>query len=73
MRKRAAGDTACAKRRTRNMSFMSVTLDVSILSGLLNASADCRVERESCAKEATCVWAGRREKLEEGEVLLAPV
>ena len=30
--------------RTRNMPFMSVTLDVSKLSGWLNADADCRVE-----------------------------
>ena len=30
--------------RTLNMSFMSVTLDVSKLSGWLNAVASCRVE-----------------------------
>ena len=30
------------------MPFMSVTLDVSKLSGWLNASADCRVERRAC-------------------------
>ena len=32
--------------RTVNMSAMFVTLDVSKLSGWLNASAPCRVERE---------------------------
>ena len=32
---------ACAERLTRNIASMSVTLDVSILSGLLNASASC--------------------------------
>ena len=31
--------------RTRNIEFMSVTLDVSILSGWLNADASCRVEK----------------------------
>ena len=35
--------------RTRNISRMSVTLDVSKLSGWLNASACCRVERRACA------------------------
>ena len=33
--------------RTRNMLCMFVTLDVSQLSGWLNAYASCRVERES--------------------------
>ena len=33
--------------RTANMYVMSVTLDVSKLSGWLNARAFCRVERES--------------------------
>ena len=33
--------------RTSNMLFMSVTLDVSKLSGWLNADAPCRVEREA--------------------------
>jgi len=31
--------------RTPNMRYMVVTLDVSKLSGWLNASASCRVER----------------------------
>ena len=34
--------------RTRNIWRMSVTLDVSKLSGWLNASARCRVERRAC-------------------------
>ena len=33
--------------RTRNMLYMSVTLDVSKVSGWLNADADCRVERRA--------------------------
>ena len=33
--------------RTINMEFMLVTLDVSKLSGWLNATACCRVEREA--------------------------
>ena len=34
--------------RTRNTYCMFVTLDVSKLSGWLNADADCRVERRAC-------------------------
>eukprot|EP00964_Phaeocystis_antarctica_P150808 scaffold118299_cov60-Phaeocystis_antarctica.AAC.1 len=33
------------------MSFMSQTLDVSKLSGWLNADASCRVERRACDAE----------------------
>ena len=33
--------------RTENMEVMLVTLDVSRLSGWLNAVADCRVQREA--------------------------
>ena len=33
--------------RTENMPPMSVTLDVSRLSGWLNADTSCRVEREA--------------------------
>jgi hypothetical protein len=33
--------------RTENMLTMDVTLEVSRLSGWLNADADCRVEREA--------------------------
>ena len=34
--------------RTENMPVMVVTLDVTKLSGWLNASACCRVERRAC-------------------------
>ena len=44
------GARACAER-TKNMKPMSVTLDVSKLSGWLNADADCRVERRACDAE----------------------
>ena len=44
--------------RTLNMSCMSVTLDVSRLSGWLNADARCRVERGSTGGGATCAQAG---------------
>eukprot|EP00964_Phaeocystis_antarctica_P155937 scaffold125375_cov39-Phaeocystis_antarctica.AAC.1 len=40
---KAGGARACAER-TKNMRLMSVTLDVSKLSGWLNADAACRVE-----------------------------
>jgi hypothetical protein len=33
--------------RTRNMAYMVVTLEVSKLSGWLNADAPCQVEREA--------------------------
>ena len=33
--------------RTRNMSYMCMTLDVSKLSGWLNANAHCRVAKEA--------------------------
>eukprot|EP00964_Phaeocystis_antarctica_P048347 scaffold27991_cov54-Phaeocystis_antarctica.AAC.1 len=56
---KAGGARACAER-TSNMLFMSVTLDVSKLSGWLNALADCRVERRAYAKRSE-VWAGRPE------------
>ena len=42
--------------RTENMACMLVTLDVSKLSGWLNADANCRVERRACD-----VRPGRRE------------
>ena len=51
--------------RTRNMEYMLVTLDVSKLSGWLNACADCRVEgRGTCDAGRGCgpgggrVWGG---------------
>mgnify|MGYP004088907117 CR=1 FL=1 len=46
----AAADCEQGNReeRTRNMELMSVTLDVSKLSGWLKADAACRVERRAC-------------------------
>ena len=53
-RKQRAGRTRLRRllagaraERTKNMLLMSVTLDVSKLSGWLNAVAHCRVEREA--------------------------
>ena len=43
---KAGGAKTCAER-TSNMPYMSVTLDVSKLSGWLNADAPCRVERRA--------------------------
>jgi len=43
---KAEGARACAER-TSNMWYMVVTLDVSKLSGWLNADACCRVERRA--------------------------
>jgi hypothetical protein len=76
---KAAAQAACRQRtqvrrllagaraeRTENMSCMVVTLDVSKLSGWLNADAPCRVERESINRAATGgpgrgrAWARRR-------------
>ena len=47
---KAEGARACAER-TKNMTPMFVTLDVSKLSGWLNATAFCRVERRACDAE----------------------
>ena len=47
VRLKALGARARAER-TWNMVLMSVTLDVSKLSGWLNAYASCRVERRAC-------------------------
>ena len=52
------GYRACAER-TLNMLLMSVTLDVSKLSGWLNAHASCRVERRAHAMRGEA-RAGRR-------------
>ena len=41
-------ETGARAERTRNISPMFVTLDVSKLSGWLNTVADCRVERRAC-------------------------
>ena len=46
--------------RTENMFCMSVTLDVSKLSGWLNADARCRVQSGSIGGGATCGLAGGR-------------
>ena len=46
-RLKAVGARARAER-TPNMAAMVVTLDVSKLSGWLNADAACRVERRAC-------------------------
>ena len=46
--------------RTENINAMLVTLDVSKLSGWLNADAPCPVERR--AFKAGRVWAGRRKR-----------
>ena len=43
-----AGGGRARAERTRNMPSMYVTLDVSKLSGWLNAVAYCRVERRAC-------------------------
>ena len=43
---KAGGARACAAR-TLNIRYMSETLDVSKLSGWLNALASCRVERRA--------------------------
>ena len=42
------GGRARAAERTQNMPAMSVTLDVSKLTGWLNAVASCRVESRAC-------------------------
>ena len=47
VRLKALGARARAER-TSNMLVMVVTLDVSKLSGWLNADAFCRVERRAC-------------------------
>ena len=49
----AGGARACAER-TWNMLRMVVTLDVSKLSGWLNADAPCRVERRAFDPEPRC-------------------
>ena len=66
-RKRGAGKTRLRRllagaraERTTNMYCMVVTLDVSKLSGWLNARASCRGEREKHRKRGE-MRAGRRE------------
>ena len=43
-----AGAPRARAERTPNMKRMFVTLEVSKLSGWLNADADCGVERRAC-------------------------
>ena len=57
-RARLGGYRACAER-TLNMWSMVVTLDVSKLSGWLNADADCRVERRGVRCGARRVGQGQ--------------
>jgi hypothetical protein len=47
-------------KRTANMDSMVVTLEVSRLSGWLNADAYCRVKREASERGATCGPGGGR-------------
>jgi hypothetical protein len=67
--RRLAGARA---ERTQNMQCMITTLDVSKLSGWLNADAACRVKRESIKRAATGgpgggrAWARRRRKQRAG-------
>ena len=56
--KKAGRASACAER-TKNMFHMSVTLDVSKLTGWLKAVANCRVESRAC-DAGRGVRAGRR-------------
>ena len=47
-RLKAVGGQGTRAERTENMTLMSVTLEVSRLSGWLNACAPCRAERRAC-------------------------
>ena len=49
-----AGRARACTERTWNMPSMVVTLDVSKLSGWLNADASCRVERRAFDPEPRC-------------------
>eukprot|EP00964_Phaeocystis_antarctica_P009642 scaffold5248_cov49-Phaeocystis_antarctica.AAC.5 len=53
--KAGGGYRVCAER-TKNMPLMSVTLDVSKLSGWLNADAPCRVARRAYDAERGADW-----------------
>ena len=57
---KAGGARECAER-TSNISYMSVTLDVSKLSGWLNAFAFCRVERRGVRYAGRGVGRGRED------------
>ena len=56
----AEAEGGARAERTANMDRMSVTLDVSKLSGWLKANAFCRVKRGSLGGGATCGQAGGR-------------
>ena len=47
-RREGPGGARARAERTWNMTDMVVTLDVSKLSGWLNALAFCRVEKRAC-------------------------
>ena len=55
------GCVAHAAERTANIQFMSVTRDVSKLTGWLKAAASCRVERRACDSGARCANRKARE------------
>ena len=55
----AGGAEGTRGERTKNMPPIFVTLDVSKLSGWLNADAYCRVDRRACDSRARC-GLGRR-------------
>ena len=56
----SCGGGRARAERTWNMDCMSVTLDVSKLSGWLNADACCRVERRACDARKRCSRGGVR-------------
>ena len=62
------GGQGTRAERTLNMDCMFVTLDVSKLSGWLNADAICRVERRACDARGE-VRPGRREALGGGDAI----
>ena len=57
-RDRRVGGRAWAER-TKNMYSMLVTLEMSKVSGWLNARARCRVERGACAAGRDALWKAR--------------
>ena len=54
------GEARRGDERTANMPPMSLTLDVSKLSGWLNADARCRVKKRACCAMWAEVRAGGR-------------
>ena len=57
--------TAVHAERTLNIQLMSATLEVSKLSGWLNANAACSVERRSCAVWCEVQRTGRQEVVDD--------